>query len=350
MNAASKSVNRFLENCSNQVQLQSYNTLAIPSVAEKFIDITDCQQLLAFTRFQQHQKTNVFILGGGSNIVLPDKVDALVARISTKGRAVIAETNSSITIKLSAGENWHDSVMWSVDSGYWGIENLALIPGTVGAAPIQNIGAYGVEIADVLLSLEGINYQTGEQFSLTKEQCKFAYRDSIFKNTLANKTIITHVTLVLSKHAQACLDYPALAAAVDTSVQLSPRDIANAVIAIRQAKLPDPTIIPNAGSFFKNPIIDKQSISRLKDEYPDIVFYPNGDKRVKVAAAWLLETAGWKGRPVDGIAMHEKQALVLTNPHQRTGKDILGFAKRIQQDILQRFGIELHIEPQIIVS
>jgi UDP-N-acetylmuramate dehydrogenase len=235
-----------------------------------------------------------------------------------------------------------------VNQGYYGLENLALIPGSVGAAPIQNIGAYGVELESCFEFLCGIDLTTEQEVTLRREDCQFGYRDSIFKHALKDKIIITSVALKLSKVPELVLDYPALAQSIDQSAtSVSAKQVAETVIAIRQSKLPDPIDVPNAGSFYKNPIVLEKKYSALKNEYPELVAYPLGSGQYKLAAGWLLDKAGWKGKVIDGINMHDKQALVLTNPYHASGKTILDFSERLCQSIQDQFGVSLEIEPQI---
>lgn len=338
----------------SEYPLQAYNTLSVPAYAEQYCEITADKQwplLLDFLRKQAHLP--LLFLGGGSNLILPKQVPGLVVKIATQGKNILSETESEIVIRFAAGENWHDTVMWSVKNQYCGIENLALIPGSIGAAPIQNIGAYGVELMDCCVQVEGYELSNGVLRTLSKHACAFAYRDSIFKHTLKDRFVITHVTLAFKKWVNPQsynfqTDYPALKQYLAESDEknLRPQDIANAVIAIRNSKLPDPATIPNAGSFFKNPIVDSHTYRHIKQLYPDLVAYPVANKQYKLAAGWLLDKAGWKGKLVEGIAMHKDQALVLTNPNKCEGRKIIEFAQQVQLDIKTRFGVLLEIEPR----
>lgn len=336
--------------------LQTLNTLAVPAAAEFFTLVKTEDQFDSLLEFIKEQQCHLSILGGGSNVLLPRKMPGLLAKIETKAKTIIAETADDITLRFSAGEEWHSVVMWCVQNGYCGIENLALIPGSVGAAPIQNIGAYGVELESCCESVEAIVIASGKRIRLSRAECQFAYRDSIFKNELKDKTIITHVTLKLKKYISGNTDnlnitYPALKAELEKNDSgegsISPMDVAAAVIKIRQSKLPDPKDIPNAGSFFKNPVVSKSTMEKIKSEHPDLVAYPLEQEQFKLAAGWLLDKAGWKGKDVDGIAMHSQQALVLTNPQRMSSEELLKFSALVRQSISQLFAVDLEIEPRV---
>jgi UDP-N-acetylmuramate dehydrogenase len=339
----------FLQQHRNNYNLQPLNTLSVPSIAEYFIDITNESLLLDALVFSRDNNYPLTILGGGSNVLLPEYINGLVIKISTRGHSILFENNSELIVRFDAGENWHDIVLWSAENNLYGIENLALIPGTIGAAPIQNIGAYGVELQRCLESVEGFYFSSNIRFSLSNEECFFAYRDSVFKNVLRDKVIITHVTLKLSKVPQLAIDYPALKEQLikdkNTLESLTSLDVANAVISIRQQKLPNPSQIPNVGSFFKNPIIDKKRYQKISHQYPAVVAYPMANNCYKLAAAWLIDQAGWRGKMVDNICMHENQALVLTNPNGCSTKEVLLFVDKVSESIKKKFGVTLEIEP-----
>jgi UDP-N-acetylmuramate dehydrogenase len=288
-------------------------------------------------------------LGGGSNVLLPDKIHGLVIKMSTHGRSILSENDTHVVIRFDAGEQWHNIVLWCVEKNLYGIENLALIPGTIGAAPIQNIGAYGVELTSCLESVEGLYFASNRRFTLDNKDCFFAYRDSVFKNVLRDKVIITHVTLKLSKVPRLEIEYPVLKEQLLKDkvmlTSVTSLDVARAVIAIRQSKLPDPSQLPNVGSFFKNPIIDELSYQKILSLYPAVIAYPMANNCYKLAAAWLIDQAGWRGKVVDNICMHEKQALVLTNPNGCTTKEVLLFVDKVCESILEKFGVALEIEP-----
>jgi len=339
--------------------LQALNTLSVPSVAELFVTIRSDNDYASLLSFLKEKNYPLLILGGGSNVLLPNYISGVVAKIETQNRELISETDTDVVMRFSAGENWHDIVMWSVENGFCGIENLALIPGSIGAAPIQNTGAYGVELESCCEYVDVIFLKSGKKARLMQEQCQFAYRDSIFKGELKDKVLITHVALKLKKetvqqstnHAHINLRYPALKSKLIESCvdidNLKVKDLAHAVIEIRQSKLPDPKKIPNAGSFFKNPVANINQYDHIKQFYPDVVAYPLDDNRFKLAAGWLIDKAGWKGKALDGIAMHSQQALVLTNPTSASSQQILTFANKVRDSIFQLFGVELEIEPRI---
>lgn len=339
----------FLEQCKRNYNLQALNTLAIPSTAEYFLDVATESSLIDTLEFIHHTNCPLTILGGGSNVLLSDKILGLVVKLSTQGRRVVSETDTDMTIRFDAGENWHGIVLWSANNNLYGIENLALIPGTIGAAPIQNIGAYGVELTSCLESVEGFYISSSKRFTLTNKECLFAYRDSIFKQGLRNQVMITHVTLKLSKIPTLQIDYLALKEQLEKNKtplnSLRAIDVAKAIIEIRQSKLPDPLYIPNAGSFFKNPVVDEKTYKKIQKEYPNIVAYSLANSHYKLAAGWLLDQAGWRGKIIDNICMHEKQALVLTNINHCSSREILLFVHKVCESIQQKFGVMLEIEP-----
>jgi UDP-N-acetylmuramate dehydrogenase len=262
---------------------------------------------------------------------------------------VVDENEEFVWLKVAAGENWHQLVVFSLDNALYGLENLSLIPGSVGAAPIQNIGAYGVEIKELVAELSALNIRSGLSVTFTNESCQFGYRDSIFKQSLKDQYVITSVTFRLRKQPHLNLTYPALRAALANTLEadITPQQVSAAVIDIRQTKLPDPAVIPNVGSFFKNPVISQQQFDALKAENPTIVSYPSAANQVKLAAGWLIDQAGWKGREVGGAAVHEQQALVLTNPRKSSGQAVLALADLIKQSVFEQFGVMLEMEPRI---
>ena len=335
----------------SNVDLQALNTLSVPAVAEWFCEVTAQSQLFDVLSLARQHDLSLTIIGGGSNIVLPRVVKGLVLNNALLGRFIVSDTDEDVVLECAAGENWHDTVMWCVDNGYYGLENLALIPGSIGAAPIQNIGAYGVELESCFEYLKAINIADGKIIHLTKEQCQFGYRDSVFKHALQDKVIIFSVALRLQKKPHFVLDYPGLSQLLGSSRQtLSAKDVAHAVMSIRKKKLPNPSEIPNAGSFFKNPVIDHKHLQVLQAKYADIVAYPLANGECKLAAAWLLDKAGWKGRFVDGISMHKHQALVLTNPNYCSGQQVMLFAEQVCGSIKEAFGIRLEIEPRVYIQ
>jgi UDP-N-acetylmuramate dehydrogenase len=331
------------------VSLQAYNTLALPAFSRWFAEVETELQLQQALQFQQEKDCALLVLGGGSNVVLVDDFVGLSIIVNTQGLVIEKETDESVFLSVAAGECWHSTVMYCVAQGWNGVENLALIPGRVGAAPIQNIGAYGVELTQCFSYLEAIDIATGERLYLDNRACEFAYRDSVFKHRLKDKLVITRVVLQLSKQAQWTLDYPALKkplAAYDHG-KLTSAIIADTVIAIRSSKLPDPSDIPNAGSFFKNPIVSAEFYDSIKRQYPNAIAFSQAGNSYKLAAGWLLDNAGWRGKLIDGIAMHKDQALVLTNPNRVDGRALLHFVRKVTDDIKQKYAIELEIEPRI---
>ena len=290
------------------------------------------------------------ILGGGSNVLLSKDLPGLVLQNCIYGKGVAGEKEDTVLVRLGAGENWHEVVLWTLENNWGGIENLSLIPGSVGAAPIQNIGAYGVELKDVFHHLEAIDLETGKDLVFTNEECEFGYRDSIFKRSLKGKVCITRVCLVLQKKPEVKTHYGAIRQILSDWNITDPtiHDVSKAVIHIRQQKLPDPNELGNAGSFFKNPVIDAAAFSELKVKYPDIVSYPQADGKVKVPAGWLIERAGWKGKKVGNTGCHAKQALVIVNYGQATGQEIFNLAQQIMDSIRLQFNIQLQPEVNII--
>lgn len=331
-----------------QFNLQRLNTLAVPACAAYYVKVTDQEQLLKAIGFAKAHQLPLLPLGGGSNIVLKEDFPGLVIHIALKGYEVIEETESTVKIKVAAGEIWNDFVNCCVEQGLGGVENLALIPGTVGAAPIQNIGAYGVEVEQAIDELTAIEIASGLPVTFNRDACQFGYRESIFKSALKNKYIITGVVFSLTKQPVLTLNYPALTTILQGINDITIRDVRDAVVKVRSEKLPDPADIPNAGSFFKNPVVSYHEFEVLLKAYPDIVYYLTDDGRVKLAAGWLIEKAGWKGQTFDGVSVHQKQALVLTNPCCKSGASILSLAAKIADDILSMFGVVLEVEPNII--
>lgn len=327
--------------------LQNYNTLASPVCAAFFTSIKDEDELHAAIKFAKEKELPLLVLGGGSNIVLHEDFPGLVLHIQLMGRELVREDKDFYYVKAAAGESWSSFVDYCLDEGFYGLENLSLIPGSVGAAPIQNIGAYGVELKDVFSELTALDVKTGLSITFTPESCQFGYRDSVFKNELLDRFVITSVTFKLDKQPNLKLQYPALQAALANygPQEITPELVSEAVCEIRHSKLPDPKQIPNVGSFFKNPIVSAKKLTELQKNYPDIVSYPVDSGNVKLAAGWLIDRAGWKGRELDA-AVHAQQALVLTNPHRLKAAVVLALAAAIKEAILQKFGVVLEQEPR----
>jgi len=336
-------------NIQENISLKEFNTFGIDKKAKFFIEVDSNQAVCKALKFAESKQLPIFILGGGSNILLTQDIDALVIKINIKGLEIVRETETEVLVKVGAGEGWHEFVLKAIENKWAGVENLSLIPGTVGASPMQNIGAYGVEIKEVFHSLEAIDRNSGKLVIFDHSQCKFGYRESIFKNTAKDKYIITHVNFRLQKTPNFNVTYGAISQILKENniIDLSLKAVSDAVIHIRQSKLPDPKIIGNAGSFFKNPTIPLDHFERLKSKYPGIPGYEN-EEGIKVPAAWLIEQAGWKGKRFGEIGVHALQPLVLVNYGQGDGLAIMKLSKEIQRDIFDKFAIELHPEVNFI--
>ena len=331
------------------VSLKGYNTLGVDVAARFFVAVQSLEQLQDALAWAQQRKVAVFLLGGGSNLVLTADLDMLVIHLQLQGISILSEDAEYARIEVQAGENWHAFVQWSLAQGFSGLENLSLIPGNIGAAPVQNIGAYGVELKDHLESVFFYDRETQQTQRLITAECQFAYRDSLFKRESGRRVILS-VIFKLPKVAVLRLDYGDLQGylAKQQVMQPTPQDVSRAVCEIRAEKLPDPNKLANTGSFFKNPVVSAAHAEQLKQSYPNIVNFAQDDGQVKLAAGWLIDQAGWKGVRQGDAGVHAKQALVLVNYGTATGKQILELAAQIQADILQRFAVELEIEPNII--
>ena len=328
--------------------LKSLNSFNIDVNANNFCSVESLSELL---KFLKTKPSNLFILGGGSNILFTKNVEGTVLHINLKGIEVLKESNFFSEVKVSAGENWHDFVLWSIDKNLGGLENLSLIPGNVGTAPIQNIGAYGVELKDNFVSCEAINLSTLEIETFTNLECKFGYRNSIFKSEKRGKYIIISVTFKLTnKNHNIKTSYGDIKKQLEKNSIKHPtiKDISDAVILIRKSKLPDPKVIGNAGSFFKNPIINSKTFSTIIKQFPNIPNYKISNDEIKIPAGWLIEKAGFKGKKFNTYGVHDKQALVLVNYGNASGKEILELSKLIQKTIITIFGIKLEREVNII--
>lgn len=330
--------------------LLPYNTFGIEAQAAYFSTLHHVEEIKEIIEHQKLLKKPLFILGGGSNILCTQDLDAWVIYNQMKGVKILQEDAQSVWVEVGAGEVWHEWVLYAIEKGWSGIENLSLIPGTVGAAPMQNIGAYGVEVKDCIASVHFYDFEQQKMRQLDKNDCHFDYRTSIFKTTLKNKIIITSVVFQLSKCPVLHLDYGAIRQELsDKNIEHpSIQDVSNAVIRIRQSKLPDPKVIGNAGSFFKNPIISSAHFLDLQSKYPNIPHYLINEKMVKVPAGWLIEQAGWKGYREKDFGVHQKQALVLVNYGKASGKEIYQLSNDIIQSIQNKFSIVLEREVNII--
>ncbi|WP_430971914.1 UDP-N-acetylmuramate dehydrogenase [Sunxiuqinia rutila] len=336
---------RFFEDFS----LKNYNTFGIDAKARFFFEFTELDDLTEFLQQNTSWREEQFLLlGGGSNLLLVHDFDGLVIHPNVPGVQVVRETRNQVWLEVGAGEDWDRFVDYCVKSEFYGLENLSLIPGTVGAAPVQNIGAYGVEVKDYIDTVNGFDLETMTSYSIPAEECRFAYRNSIFKNELKNRFIVTSVVFRLEKFPEFKLDYGSLKAEVEKRGELNPLHVREAVVAIRQSKLPDPMELGNAGSFFKNPVVDAQLAEKLKADYPEMPAYPAEDGKVKLAAGWLIEQCGWKGFREGDAGVHEHQALVLVNYGSATGEELFQLAERIKSSVADRFGVELEPEANIL--
>ena len=332
----------------HNASLKEYNTFGIDVKAKTFISVENLGEIKEVLK--QNYSEDIFILGGGSNMLLTKDVEATVMQIGLKGKELVKETEEEIFIKVQAGENWHETVLWTIENNWGGLENLSLIPGNIGTAPIQNIGAYGVEIKDTFISCEAIDSQTLEVKEVDNASCEFGYRNSIFKSSVKGKYIITSVTFRLTrKNHTLHTRYGSIQEALDEMgiIKAGIKDISNAVIAIRRQKLPDPKILGNSGSFFKNPVITARELEILQKSFPEIPFYKVSDTENKIPAGWLIERAGLKGYREGDAGVHKNQALVLVNYGAATGKEILNLAKKVQVEVCEKFQIELQPEVNI---
>ncbi len=334
---------------SNNINLSSYNTFGISANAKQFITINSINEIALSIDAKIFSQKHL-IIGGGSNILLGGDYDGIVIKNNLKGKQVINEDDEFVWVKAAGGEIWHELVMFCVNLNLGGIENLSLIPGTVGAAPIQNIGAYGVELTDVFETLEAIDILTGELKIFSKAECAFGYRTSVFKTNLKGKYFITAVTFKLNKHPVIKMQYGAIKDVLAAQQIDAPtiKDISNAVIAIRSSKLPDPKILGNAGSFFKNPEISNTHYNDLKLVYPEMPGFHTQNNLTKVPAGWLIEQCGWKGKRVGNTGAHKDQALVLVNYGNATGQEIIALAETIQQSVMDKFGIAIVPEVNLV--
>lgn len=326
----------------NNVDLKNYNTLALHSVAEYFVEVNSCRNVEDAIAYAKEHQLNILILSGGSNILLPEKINALVMKMNIQGIELTDESDDFVCLKVGAGQVWHDFVSYTTAQGYYGLQNLALIPGLVGAAPVQNIGAYGVEVGDFIQCVEVYDIHTQTLDYLTAEQCQFAYRDSLFKQN-TGRFVILAVYFLLSKQPKFMLNYGDLKTAVGDN--LTAENVQQQVIQIRQSKLPNPQEFANVGSFFKNPVISSQKFVDILDKYPQVPHYPQPNGDVKLAAGWLIEQSGWKGKKLNQVGMFERQALVLVNYGDATLSDVQMTYRQVQQDVLQKFSVLLEPEP-----
>ncbi len=332
------------------VSLKPYNTFGLPAVARSLVRITGEADVRAVVDHPRLGRAAKFVLGGGSNIVLTRDMPQVVLKIEVRGMRLLEQRADAWIVEAGAGENWHEFVAWTLEQGYPGFENLALIPGTVGAAPVQNIGAYGLELADRFESLDAVDLITGRSVTLSGAVCAFGYRDSVFKHALGRRSVIMRVRFRLPRPWQPVLGYLDLERKIAQTGITAPdaRQIFDWVCAIRRAKLPDPACVGNAGSFFKNPLVTPEQCRDIIGRDPEVVHYPMADGRIKLAAGWLIDSCGWKGKTVGKAGVYEKQALVLVNRGDAIGSDVMTLARAIQESVYGKFGIRLELEPVVV--
>lgn len=330
-----------------QISLKLYNTFGIDVKAAQFVEVTSSSQLQTIL---EKNTLSLLILGGGSNLLLTKDFNGLVIKNNIKGIEIVAEDNSSVTLKVGAGENWHNFVIYCITNNYCGIENLSLIPGNVGASPMQNIGAYGVEVKDVITNVEAFNLKNFSIKDFSNQECDFGYRTSVFKTSQKGNYFITSVTFKLSKIPNLNTSYGAIDDELETRGIEKPtvKDVSDAVIAIRQSKLPDPKEIGNSGSFFKNPVVSEEEKNKILENYSNAPNYPQPNGTFKMAAGWLIEQCGWKGKTIGNYGVHDKQALVLVNHGGAKGSEIFQLSEDIIQSVRQKFNITLEREVNII--
>jgi len=332
------------------VNLRAWNTFGLPAIAQTLIHIDEEADVRRVVDHPEFGRAPKFVLGGGSNIVLARDVSAVVLKVAIGGIRLLETRDDAFIVEAGAGVSWHALVAWTIEQGLPGLENLALIPGTVGAAPVQNIGAYGLELQDRFESLDGVDLVTGRGFTLDGRLCRFGYRDSVFKHELAGKSVITRVRLRLPRPWRPELGYLDLQRRIEETGLAAPdaRQIFDWVCQIRRAKLPDPAVIGNAGSFFKNPVVTPEQCRDIIARDPHVVHYPMDDGSFKLAAGWLIDACGWKGKTVGGAGVYEKQALVLVNRGDARGAEVITLARAIQESVYGRFGIRLEPEPVVV--
>ena len=331
------------------ISLKAYNTFGIDVKASRFVSIASLYELKQLLNSEK----DFFLISGGSNLLLTRDIERLVVHINIQGISIDHEEENTVDLTVNAGENWHEFVLWCISENYGGLENLSLIPGNVGTSPIQNIGAYGVEVKDCITKVEALEIATNKLVSFSNEACNFGYRNSIFKNEVKGKYILTSVSFKLTtKNHQLTTSYGAIENELAIQKIKIPtlKNISDAIIRIRKSKLPDPKEIGNSGSFFKNPVISKTQFLRLQKENPSIPNYPVSETEIKVPAGWLVEQSGFKGKRLGDAGVHEKQALVLVNYGSATGIEIFQLAEKIQQTVFKKFEIALEIEVNVVAS
>ncbi|WP_333831164.1 UDP-N-acetylmuramate dehydrogenase [Acinetobacter schindleri] len=330
-----------------QVQLKPFNTLSLDAVASHYCKIQSIDDLTQALDFAKQQQLNILILSGGSNMLLPEQIHALVLHMDIQGIELLDADDQVQRLRVGAGQSWHDFVVWTTQQGFYGLQNLALIPGLVGASPVQNIGAYGVEVGEFIESVEVYDRENHSFSSIKAADCDFAYRHSIFKDH-PGRYIITHVIFRLLKQPELKLNYGDLKTAVGE--EQTPENLERQVIQIRQSKLPDPKEYPNVGSFFKNPVVDLQFFDQIAQQFPNLPHYPQPNNQVKMAAGWLIDQSGWKGKQLGSVGMFHKQALVLVNYANASLKDVRATYQAVQADVQEKFGVLLEPEPVLFAE
>lgn len=330
-----------------QVQLKPFNTLSLDAVASHYCKIQSIDDLTQALDFAKQQQLNILILSGGSNMLLPEQIHALVLHMDIQGIELLDADDQVQRLRVGAGQSWHDFVLWTTQQGFYGLQNLALIPGLVGASPVQNIGAYGVEVGEFIESVEVYDRENHSFSSIKAADCDFAYRHSIFKDQ-PGRYIITHVIFRLLKQPELKLNYGDLKTAVGE--EQTPENLERQVIQIRQSKLPDPKEYPNVGSFFKNPVVDLQFFDQIAQQFPNLPHYPQPNNQVKMAAGWLIDQSGWKGKQLGSVGMFHKQALVLVNYANASLKDVRATYQAVQADVQEKFGVLLEPEPVLFAE
>ena len=334
-----------LYNCS----LLPYNTFGMDVKASRFVEYASVEELRGLWNAEREAVAHALHIGGGSNLLFASDYEGLILHSAIKGYTVVKETEEEVEVRVGAGEVWDDFVAYTVANGWYGAENLSLIPGEVGASAVQNIGAYGVEAKDLIVSVDTFGLETGEERRFMREECRYAYRESVFKQKLKGKYAVTFVTYRLKKHPVFHLEYGNIRAELEKQgCQVDLENVRRIIIAIRQAKLPDPKVLGNAGSFFMNPVVPKMQFEALLAQYPDMPHYPVDDAHVKIPAGWMIDRCGWKGKRVGHAGVHEKQALVLVNCGGATGKEVMHLAEEIVASVRERFGVSIRPEVNYI--
>ena len=334
-----------LYNCS----LLPYNTFGMDVKASRFVEYASVEELRGLWNAEREAVARALHIGGGSNLLFASDYEDLILHSAIKGYTVVKETEEEVEVRVGAGEVWDDFVAYTVANGWYGAENLSLIPGEVGASAVQNIGAYGVEAKDLIVSVDTFGLETGEERRFMREECRYAYRESVFKQELKGKYAVTFVTYRLKKHPVFHLEYGNIRAELEKQgCQVDLENVRRIIIAIRQAKLPDPKVLGNAGSFFMNPVVPKMQFEALLAQYPDMPHYPVDDAHVKIPAGWMIDRCGWKGKRVGHAGVHEKQALVLVNCGGATGKEVMHLAEEIVASVRERFGVTIRPEVNYI--